>query len=62
MTFETITYERVERYCPFIEKNVLMDVNEKNKSGSLTTIIKCCNQKECTLQFGQCKNKLLEST
>ncbi|WHH57107.1 hypothetical protein [Petroclostridium sp. X23] len=60
MYFETITYERNERFCPIIRKNVLMDVNEKSCNGCTITKVKCCNEKQCSIRLGKCMNKLLQ--
>ena len=58
--FETITYERNERFCPVLQKNVLMDVNEKNCGGCTTINVKCCNENQCSKQFGKCTNTVIQ--
>ncbi|MCG8501238.1 MAG: hypothetical protein MJB12_12610 [Firmicutes bacterium] len=60
MYFETITYERNERFCPVLQKNVLMDVNEKHCAGHTTVDVKCCNESQCSKQFGKCTNTVIQ--
>ncbi len=60
--FETITHERNERFCPVLQKNVLMDVNEKNCAGCAVIDVKCCNESNCTEKFGECLNKVLKGS
>lgn len=60
MYFETVTYERNERFCPVLGKNVLMDVNERNCGGCTIINVKCCNESHCSQKFGKCENKVLQ--
>ncbi len=48
--------ECMERYCPIVQKNVLMDVTKSGAGADATVKVCCHHYEECRNCYGKCAN------